>query len=108
MKRIYIITGANGHLGSTLVRLLEKQNCLVRGLILPQEHATDHGNVTYYKGDVRKRKTLLPLFANTQGAQVIVLHTAGIVNIAKEASPALYDVNVNGTKTVAALCLEKR
>ena len=108
MKRIYIITGANGHLGSTLVRMLEKQDCLVRGLILPQEHATDHGNVTYYKGDVRKRETLLPLFADTQGAQVIVLHTAGIINIAKKASPTIYDVNVNGTKTVAALCLEKK
>ena len=107
-KRLYIITGANGHLGNTVIRMLRHQDCLVRGLILPTETAQDDKNVTYYHGDVRDRESLLPLFENSGDMEVVVIHTAGIVDISEHVSPLLYDVNVNGTKTVAALCLEKK
>lgn len=108
MNKLYIITGANGHLGSTLLRTLEQQDCLVRGLVLPGEKAENHANITYYQGDVRSRATLLPLFENTAGMDVIVIHTAGLIDIAEHASERLYDVNVNGTKVLTALCLEKK
>ena len=107
MKMIYIITGAKGHLGGTLVRMLQRSNCEIRGLVLPGETAENQGNVTYYHGDVRQADTLRPLFAHTEGALVTVIHTAGIVDISERASSLLYDVNVNGTKTLAALALEE-
>ena len=106
--RLYIITGANGHLGNTIIRLLEKRDVLVRGLILPSETAKNHRNITYIKGDVRDRSTLLPLFEDCQDMEVTVIHTAGIIDISEHVSPLLYDVNVNGTKTVVSLCLEKQ
>lgn len=106
MKEIYLITGAKGHLGNTLVRLLEHAGCTIRALVLPDETAQDHGNVTYYYGDVRKADTMRPLFAHTEGAQVTVIHTAGIVDISENCSDLLYDVNVNGTKTLIAMALE--
>ena len=65
MKKMYIVTGADGHLGGTVVRMLEQEDCLVRGLILPGEEGVNRGNVVYYRGDVRRRETLLPLFENT-------------------------------------------
>ena len=108
MKQLYIITGANGHLGNTIIRLLEKRDVLVRGLILPSETAKNHRNITYIKGDVRDRSTLLPLFEDCQDMEVTVIHTAGIIDISEHVSPLLYDVNVNGTKTVVSLCLEKQ
>ena len=37
MKRIVIITGANGHLGNTIIRMLAKQDVEIRGLVLEQE-----------------------------------------------------------------------
>ena len=101
MKMIYIITGAKGHLGGTLVRMLQRSNCEIRGLVLPGETAENQGNVTYYHGDVRQADTLRPLFAHTEGALVTVIHTAGIVDISERASSLLYDVNVNGTKTLS-------
>ena len=42
MKNLYIVTGANGHLGSTLVRMLQRRGAEVRGLLLPQEQAASH------------------------------------------------------------------
>ena len=53
MDRIYIVTGANGHLGGTIVRMLRRAGAAVRGLVLPAEKVADTGAVRYFKGDVR-------------------------------------------------------
>ena len=45
MKNLYIVTGANGHLGSTLVRMLQRRGAEVRGLLLPQAQAASHSRV---------------------------------------------------------------
>ena len=69
MKKLYIITGAAGHLGSTVIGMLKGKDCEVRGLILPEEQAEDTENVTFYKGDVTKPDTLRPLFENRYGKE---------------------------------------
>ena len=69
--KTYLVTGACGHLGGTLVRLLERTGAQVRGLRLPSEQARDRAHVTYYPGDVRDRDSLRPLF---QGLAVEVGH----------------------------------
>lgn len=102
MKKLYIVTGAAGHLGSTIIRYLSRLDCLVRGLILPSEKASDGGNITYYRGDVTKLDTLEPIFSRTGGYSVIVIHTAGLISMANNVSPQLYTVNVNGTKNIIA------
>ena len=106
MKKIYIVTGANGHLGNTLIRLLRKQEADIRGLILAGEEIEDDGRVRYIKGDVRDIESLRPLFEDLEGKEAYVFHTAGIVDISEKVSPLLYEVNVNGTKNVIALCRE--
>lgn len=99
MKKIYIVTGANGHLGGTLVRMLSKRGEAVRGLVLPGEAPQPFPHVRYYTGDVRDADSMRPLFADAEDAELLVLHTAGLVDIADAVSDRLYDVNVNGTKT---------
>lgn len=106
MKKLYIVTGAAGHLGSTIIRYLSGLDCLVRGLILPSEEGADGGNITYYKGDVTKPDTLEPIFSRTAGCSVIVIHAAGLISIANKVSPQLYSVNVNGTKNIIAKCIK--
>ena len=89
MKKLYIITGAAGHLGSTVIGMLKGKDCEVRGLILPEEQAEDTENVTFYKGDVTKPDTLRPLFENRYGKETYVIHTAGIVDIQNAVSPLI-------------------
>lgn len=104
MKELFIITGANGHLGNTILRFLEKRKCEVRGLVLPGEQVKDHKNIRYYTGDITEPSTLEPLFSNLKYRRVYVIHTAGIVDISDTVSPALYRVNVAGTKNILKLC----
>ena len=106
MEKTYLVTGACGHLGGTLVRLLERTGAQVRGLRLPSEQARDRAHVTYYPGDVQDRDSLRPLFRGLAGREVVVFHTAAIVDISGEATPQMHDVNVNGTKNILALCRE--
>lgn len=107
MKRLYIITGANGHLGSTIVRELLKRKEDVRGLVLKSERqdVKSNDNVTYMSGDVRDKSTLDCLFDNTVDREVVVIHAAGIIDITKQASHNMYDVNVNGTKNMIELSI---
>lgn len=104
VKKRYLVTGACGHLGSTIVRMLQKERAEVRGLLAPGEKAENTGNVRYISGDVRRIETLEKLFAGGKGKQTVVIHTAGIVDIADQVSAEIYDVNVNGTKNIIALC----
>ena len=109
MKTLYILTGACGHLGNTIVRMLAGRDQVeIRGLILEkeQQEAVVYPNLRYYVGDVRDKQSLEPLFADTGDARVYVIHTAGIVDISDTVSPLLYDVNVNGTRHIVELCME--
>ena len=57
MKKLYIITGAAGHLGSTVIGMLKGKDCEVRGLILPEDHAQYTENVTIYNQHVKNHDT---------------------------------------------------
>ncbi len=104
MPVLYLVTGAAGHLGGAIVRLLQREGKRVRGLILPGERAPQGCACTV--GDVRDVRSLRALFENAQGCELIVLHTAAIVDIAAHAPKAMYDVNVGGVKNMLALSSE--
>ena len=103
-KSVYIVTGANGHLAGTIIRYLERQDCLIRGLLLPSENNTDREKISYYKGDITVPETMEALFSGLENHAVTVIHAAGLISIGNEITPALYNVNVNGTRNVIAMC----
>lgn len=99
----YIVTGATGHLGSTVIRILLEQDKAVRGLLLPSEQAAVPGP-EYIRGDILEPESLCPLFQRREDETLVVIHTAGLIDVTGEMSRRLYDVNVTGTKNVLALC----
>lgn len=110
---IYSVTGAAGHLGSCIVSELLKQGHTVRGFILPSEAEKVHifsPKLTYMTGDICKPETLECLFLseNAENAEttsdIIVIHCAGLISIYGGKTPAVYEVNVGGTKNIVDAC----
>ncbi|MGI6057670.1 MAG: NAD-dependent epimerase/dehydratase family protein [Bilifractor sp.] len=105
MGRVYIITGANGHLASTLIRYLRREDCRIRGLIPPWEQGENDDQLMFYRGDVSKMASLQEVFSGLEKDEVVVVHAAGIISIDSKATPMLYRVNVKGTQNVVEMCL---
>lgn len=110
MKKIYIITGANGFLGNNIVRkLIENKENEVRALVLPQDNVNslEGLNCKIYRGDVTKKESLDLIFQTPKNAELYVIHCAAIVYIKSKYNPKVYEVNVNGTKNIIEKVLEK-
>ncbi len=106
MEKLYIVTGAAGHLAGTILRLLSKTGCRARGLILPGESPDALAGVEYIEGDITRPESLDPLFRNNDGADVTVIHAAGLISISNYITPKLHEVNVTGTENIIYKCLE--
>lgn len=108
MKKIYIVTGACGFLGNTVVSQLVAAGETVRGFALPDENASMlPPEVEIVRGNVCDKASMEPLFHDIAADdEVYFIHTAGIITIDDNPSPMLAAVNVGGTRNVVEICQE--
>ena len=109
MKKVYIITGANGFLGNNIIRKLELEtDSEIRAFVLKGDSIKSLQNLRceIYYGDVTNKDSLSSVFDNTDGKEVFVIHCAGVVYIKSKYNPFVYNVNVIGTKNIVEKVLE--
>ncbi len=99
-----VVTGATGHLGNALVRELLSRGETVKAVIPPGEDTTSLDGLAVEKvtGNVLEMDSLLRAF---KGADY-VYHMAGILFTSPRRMKRFYEINLNGTRNVAAACLE--
>ncbi len=98
-----VVTGATGHLGNALLRLLSERGEKVRAMVLPQEKAdvlSGIANIEIVRGNVCDLDSLQKAF---KGADT-VFHLASVISISKGERPMLEAVNVQGTRNVIQAC----
>lgn len=105
MEEIYIVTGASGHLGNVVARMLVERDHRVWIFLLEKEKNVVEGVEKIYYGDVCQAESLTPMFEDARGKKVNLIHCAGIVSIKSRYSSKLCDVNVGGTRNIVDLCL---
>ncbi len=100
-----LLTGATGHIGNVVARLLVEKGFKVTALIVKDENIEPISdlNLNIVYGDVRDKSLLLSLIDEN----TVVFHLAGIINIGIKNIDLIYDVNVGGTKNIVDCCVEK-
>jgi dihydroflavonol-4-reductase len=100
-QRRAVVTGASGHVGANLVRVLLERGRSVRALIHKQTRALDGLPSQVVRADVLDRKSLIAAFAGAD----CVYHLAAKVSVGWEPAPVVSDINVAGTANVVEACL---
>jgi len=101
-----LVTGAGGHIGNVLVKLLYKKGH--RDLRVFVQEKEDISHIERYvkevaRGDIRDP---FAVSAAVRGCDT-VFHLAGLVQISGVRKKQVFDVNVGGTRNVVQACLEK-
>jgi dihydroflavonol-4-reductase len=99
-----IVTGASGHIGNVLVKMLLQEGYEVGVVDLDpvNDLVIKDLDVKFFKGDVRDLDFLTEIFKQAE----YVFHIAGIVAIAPGNKELMYSVNVQGTKNIVKACLD--
>ena len=95
-----VVTGASGHLGANLVRLLVDRKWQVRALIRNDTRALEELDIEFVYGDVLNKESLRTAFT---GADV-VFHLAGRISIVSWDRTEVEAVNITGVKNVVEAC----
>ncbi len=108
MEELYIVTGAAGFLGSTIVRQLVEKNKKVRAFVLPNDKSVEYlpSNIEIVKGDLLDMDSLENLFKDSNKYITYVMHIASIVTVDPEYSQLVMDVNVKGTKNIIDMSIK--
>lgn len=99
---IYLVTGAAGFLGSTVVRKLVCQGKRVRALVMPKDPSWKYlpSQTEVVFGDLTDLRSLDEFFTVPDGFTSVCLHIASIVTVNPSYSQKVMDVNVGGTKNI--------
>lgn len=103
----YIVTGATGHLGNTLLKKLTQAGHKVRALVLEGENTAMLSalpNLELVYGNVLNYESLVPLFQNlVTNEEICLIHTAGIISISERKPKLMQRVNIEGTQNMLRL-----
>jgi dihydroflavonol-4-reductase len=97
---IAAITGATGHVGVTLSRLLLSRGHRVRAIVRKNVEGLKGLEVEKVDGDLRNPESLARAF---RGADV-VFHAAARISITRADMALVTETNVAGTRNVLAAC----
>ncbi len=105
-KRIYLLTGAAGLLGSNVSRQLIDRGEKVRTLVLNGDPAKKYipAEAEIVMGDILDRESLDRFFSVEEGSEIIVIHSASVVTLNPNPSKKVHAVNVDGTRNILDMC----
>lgn len=109
-KRLYLLTGAAGYLGSNISRTLVEQHKDLRVLVLKGDPGAKRipQEADIITGDLLDEESLERFFSAPKGTDLIVIHCASMVTVSPELTQKLYEVNVTGTKNIINKCINHK
>ena len=101
----YLITGATGFLGRTVLAQLKDSPAEIRALVMEGDPLARElpQNARVITGDVCDEAALERFFEGVNG-NACVIHCAGIISVATHPGDRIYRVNVDGTRNILKFC----
>ena len=106
IKKLYLITGATGHVGTILVSELQKRKQHVRALVLRDDAGAVPSGAEICFGDITDNESLILFFQRDGYDCVTLIHCAALITVASKTDPRVWNVNVNGTDNIMRHALE--
>ncbi len=106
MEKLYLITGATGHIGTVLIPALRGRGARIRILCLPQERQFAPADVEVCEGDVTDAASLKKFFDVSGYGETTLIHCAATITVASKENPQVWKVNVNGTENVMRMAAD--
>ncbi len=97
------VTGASGHIGMCLCNYLLKEGFKVKALIHKNNTHLQNLNAELIEGDINDRNSINELCTNVD----VVFHLAAIISIDKKDKKKVFKTNIDGTRLITNVCLEK-
>ncbi len=109
-KKVYLVTGATGFLGSNVCSQLLERGEKIKAFVMPNDKAMKFvpSQVEICEGDLRNKDSLEQFFCVPDVMETVVIHCASMVTVNPDFNQKLIDVNVGGTKNIIDKCLEHK
>ena len=110
--KTYFITGISGFLGRNItIELLKQKDVSIVGFVLPNEKNLEfyeqHENITLVKGNLLDRESINQFLSTPASGDKYLIHAAGRISVYRKNDPLTMNVNVEGTRNVIELSLDK-
>lgn len=105
-EAVYLLTGASGLLGGSILTALLDEGARVRVLVRDPSRVSIDPRAEVVVGDLLDRSALDALFDVADSRGVIVIHAASIVTLNPNRDELVYQTNVVATSNIIAQCVE--
>lgn len=102
MNKLVAVTGASGHIGGNLCRMLLEKGYRIRALVYRDTKAIDGLDIEVVKGELTDEAAIQQLVKGVD----CVFHLAAKISIEGDPDGSVYQTNVVGTETVVQACLK--
>ncbi len=100
MRKLYLVTGATGHVGTAVIDELLKRHENIRAFVLPGRGKLLPQGVEIVEGNILEEPSLIPFFDKSGYDYLTLIHCAAMITVASKPNPKVWNVNVNGTENV--------
>lgn len=107
-KKIYLLTGVTGNLGSNIFRALISAGETLRALVRNPEKACALKEAEIIPGDVLDVSSLERFFQVEEDTDIYVIHCASIVALDPNYNQAVHNVNITGTRNIIDQCVKHK
>ena len=97
-----VVTGASGHVGANLVRMLQEKDRSVRALMHRDGRAFEGLDIETVSGDILDSRSLVSAFKGADYVYQLAAH----ISISKRDAAEAALINVQGTRNVVDACME--